>query len=261
MEYRVVSLAERPELLGPALELHALGWPEFLQHDPAAGRYQPRLAGELAGYQVLLVDEKDELAAAGVSIPFAWDGSRVGLPAGWDAVVARGLADLEEGRRPTTLSALAATVAPDRRGQGLSPLIIEALKRAAVRHGLAHFVAPVRPTAKSAYPLTPMARYVRWTLPDGAPFDPWLRTHWRLGAKVLGVCPRSTVVEASVGTWEAWTGMRFPETGPYVVPRALVPVRVDRERDLGRYVEPNVWVRHPLRRPVRYGSNLPKHRS
>jgi hypothetical protein len=24
-----------------------------------------------------------------------------------------------------------------------------------------------------------------------------------------------------------------------------VPVEIDRERDAGRYVEPNVWVRHP----------------
>jgi hypothetical protein len=36
-----------------------------------------------------------------------------------------------------------------------------------------------------------------------------------------------------------------------VVPDALVPVEIDRERDLGRYVEPNVWLRH------RCGANLP----
>jgi hypothetical protein len=28
------------------------------------------------------------------------------------------------------------------------------------------------------------------------------------------------------------------------VPGALVPVRIDRERDVGTYVEPNVWMRH-----------------
>lgn len=123
-----MSLAERPELLGPALELHAVGWPEFMQHDPAAERYEARLAGELAAFQVLLLDEKDELAAAGVSIPFAWDGTVAGLPAGWDAVVAQGLRDRDQGRPPTALSALAVTVAPDRLGHGLSPLVIEALK-------------------------------------------------------------------------------------------------------------------------------------
>jgi hypothetical protein len=246
MDYQAVSLADRPDLLEPMLELHAVGWPEFLQHDPAADRYEPRLAGELAGFQMLLLDEKDELAGAGIAIPFAWDGTVERLPAGWDAVVARGLADRDQGRRPTTLSALAAPGAPARRGQGLSPLVIQALKGAAARSGLSRFVAPVRPTGKCRYPLAPMERYVAWSRPDGAPLDAWLRTHWRLGARMLRVCPASTVVEADVGTWETWTGMRFPDSGPYVVPDALVPVEIDRERDLGRYVEPNVWMEHPL---------------
>jgi hypothetical protein len=38
--------------------------------------------------------------------------------------------------------------------------------------------------------------------------------------------------------------LTFPETGMCVVPGALVPVDIDRERDLGTYVEPNVWMRH-----------------
>ena len=41
--------------------------------------------------------------------------------------------------------------------------------------------------------------------------------------------------------------MAFPETGAYVVPGALVPVEIDRERDEGLYVEPNVWMVHPGR--------------
>ena len=44
--------------------------------------------------------------------------------------------------------------------------------------------------------------------------------------------------------WEKWTGMRFPESGKYIVPGALVPVQIDCERDLGSYVEPNVWMYH-----------------
>jgi hypothetical protein len=31
----------------------------------------------------------------------------------------------------------------------------------------------------------------------------------------------------------------------YVVPGALVPVEIDRERDEGHYLEPNVWMVHP----------------
>jgi hypothetical protein len=35
------------------------------------------------------------------------------------------------------------------------------------------------------------------------------------------------------------------------VPDALVPVDIDVERGTGRYVEPNVWVRHRLSREDR----------
>jgi GNAT superfamily N-acetyltransferase len=246
VDHHVVSLERRPELLAPLLELLTVGWPEFMRHDPTAERYQALLARELGAFQLLLVDERDDLAAAGVSIPFVWDGTPGGLPAGWDAVVERGVDDRERRRRPTALSALSVTVAPDRQGQGLSRLVIQALKDTATDAGLERMVVPVRPAAKSAYPLTPMERYVRWRLADGAPFDFWLRAHWRLGATMLGVCPASMVVTADVDTWEGWTGMQFPETGPYVVPEALVPVEIDRELDVGRYVEPNVWVQHPI---------------
>ena len=251
MPLTISVLADRPDLAG-AMWGMPTSWPEFMRHDPTAERHQARLAIELAGFQALLVDrEKDELAALGVSIPFAWDGTLAGLPAGWDAVVEQGIGDLDEGRRPTALSALSVTVAPDRRGQGLSRLVVQGLKATAAQAGLDTLLAPVRPSGKGAYPLTPMERYVRWARPDGAPFDPWLRTHWRLGGEVLGVCPASMEITAEVATWEAWTGLAFPETGPYVVPGALVPVAIDRERDLGRYLEPNVWLRH------RCAGNLP----
>jgi GNAT superfamily N-acetyltransferase len=245
-DYRVVSLAQRPELVTPALELLAAGWPEFMQHSQTAQRCQPRLAEDFAACQVLLLDPKDEAVAVGVSIPFVWDGTLEGLPAGWDAVVEQGLRDRKRGRRPTALSALSITVAPDRLGQGLSPLVIQALRRVAAGAGFGVLLGPVRPTRKSAYPLVPMERYVGWTRADGAPFDPWLRTHRRLGARQLKVCPTSMVIAADVASWEAWTQLRFPQTGRYVVPGALVPVQIDRERDLGRYVEPNVWMQHTV---------------
>jgi hypothetical protein len=40
--------------------------------------------------------------------------------------------------------------------------------------------------------------------------------------------------------------MAFPESGQYVVEGALVPVEIDRERDRGLYVEPNVWMLHSV---------------
>jgi GNAT superfamily N-acetyltransferase len=243
MDFHVVSLERRPELLTPLRELLAVGWPEFLQHDPTAERFETRLAGELGAFQLVLVDEKDDLAAVAASIPFVWDGTEQGLPAGWDAVVEQGVRDHDRGLAPTALSALSITVARDRLGQGVSRLALQALRRKAARANLT-LLAPVRPTLKARYPLAPMERYVRWTRPDGTPFDHWLRTHWRLGGRMLRVCPASMEIEADVATWEGWTDMAFPETGHYVVPGALVPVEIDREREIGRYLEPNVWVQH-----------------
>jgi GNAT superfamily N-acetyltransferase len=245
-EYRTVLLSERPDLAAAGVELDAAAWPEFMAHDAAQERYLPRLLEDFAAFQVLLLDGDGTLAAIGASIPFAWDGTVAGLPAGWSAVVEQGVRDLDDGRRATALAGLAISIPPERRGQGLSTKVLTAMKAAAAAGGLEAMVIPVRPSTKSAYPLIPMERYMRWTRQDGAPFDPWLRTHWRAGGKILGVCETSMEVIATVDQWEAWTGMRFPGTGLYLIPDALVPVAMDRERNEGRYVEPNVWVQHPM---------------
>ena len=71
-----------------------------------------------------------------------------------------------------------------------------------------------------------------------------MRTHWRLGAETLRVIPRAMVIVGRVAEWEDWTAMRFPDSGDYVVPGALQPVRIDRDRDEGRYEDPNVWMKH-----------------
>jgi hypothetical protein len=73
-----------------------------------------------------------------------------------------------------------------------------------------------------------------------------LRTHERFGGAIVKVARRSMVIPGTVADWEKWTGMLFPESGPYVVPGALVPVEIDVEHDEGVYVEPNVWMHHRL---------------
>jgi hypothetical protein len=90
-----------------------------------------------------------------------------------------------------------------------------------------------------------MERYIAWRRPDGMLFDPWLRTHERLGADIVKVASESTTVTGTVAEWEEWTEMTFPESGTYVVSGALVPIEIDREQDEGVYVEPNVWMVHP----------------
>jgi GNAT superfamily N-acetyltransferase len=253
---RLVTLGERPDLLPALRRLTASVWPpsmEYVHHDAVCGRHWPALDQHFADFQPLLCDGRGRLVAGGYTIPFAWDARRATLPSGVDGVLIRGMSDRRRGRRPTTLSALLAVVDPRLQGRGLSRLVIQAMGTLARRHGLRELVAPVRPTLKHRYPLMPMTDYIGWRDPEGAPFDPWVRVHWRLGARVLQVATRSMVIDGRIREWEEWTGMRFPASGRYVVPGALSPVTIDRRRDRGRYVEPNVWMLHPLRRARRPG--------
>jgi hypothetical protein len=238
----IVSLAERPDLDRP-LGLDRV-WPEFLKHGDVTNKYWDRLYAELAEFQLVLVDDQTgEVLGWGNTIPFEWDGLVPGLPAGVDGVLERGF---EGGGTPNTLSALVAIVAPEHQGEGLSAVVIEGMRAVAAQNGLGSLVAPVRPTQKERYPLTPLERYAAWRRPDGHPVDPWIRLHERIGGEVLGVASDSLVVTGSVEEWQEWTGMVFPETGDYVVPGALVPVHIDREVDQGRYAEPNLWMRHAV---------------
>ena len=52
------------------------------------------------------------------------------------------------------------------------------------------------------------------------------------------------VITGTIPEWETWTGMRFPGSGPYVVPEALQPVSIDLESDFEHYEDHNVWTRH-----------------
>jgi GNAT superfamily N-acetyltransferase len=240
----LVTLEQRPDLAGQVRALGPVAWPEFLRHDPVCNRYWGSLYDTFARFQVVLCDPADTVIAAGHTIPLVWDGTTDDLPSGVDGVLERGVHDVERGRAATTLSALAAMVAPSHQRQGLSALILQAMRSTAAAHGLTALIAPVRPTAKHRYPLTPIERYMRWTHPDGSLFDPWLRLHRRLGAEFLQVAPQSLVITGTIQEWETWTDMRFPESGQYVVPGALQPVIIDLESDCGRYDDPNVWMRH-----------------
>lgn len=242
---RVFTLAERPDLESRARSIGPTVMPEFMHHDAAINRFWNDLFTDFAAFQVAVCDKGDRVVAAGNSVPLFWDGSLDGLPGSLGETIERGLSGLEAGRAPTVSSALLAAVAPGQQGRGLSSVVLRAMKETAARQGLSALIAPVRPTLKDRYPLTPMERYVRWEREDGLPLDPWLRIHRRLGAEFLRVAPEAMLITGSIADWEDWTEMRFPESGPYVVPGALNPVEMDLERDVGRYKEPNVWMSHP----------------
>ncbi len=249
LDFIVVTLEERPDLIEAADKLASEtgAWPEFMLHDPIASKYFWRLYDTFPAYQVMLLDHNGELVAMGNTIPVTWDGTLDGLPDdGWDAILERGVTNFRNQVAPNCVSAIQAVVAPEHMGQGISKQIIRAMRGTVVRQGLNKLIAPVRPNLKHAYPLTPMERYIQWQRNDGSEFDPWLRTHTRMGASILKVCPRSMTITAPVAAWEGWTLMRFPDSGSYIVPGALSPVTIDREADKGIYVEPNVWMLHEI---------------
>jgi len=240
----VVPYSQRPDLVERLGEVEDV-WPEFIhQTGETFQAHWNRVRRELPDLQLVLYDDDtDTLVGRGQTIPFRWDGTFEDLPDGVDGVLRR---VFEGGGEPTTLSALVAVVDPRYQGRGLSSLVIGGMRGLVGEHGFDALVAPVRPTLKARYPLAPMERYLGWRRADGQLFDPWLRVHERLGAEILGVCPGSLVVEGTVAEWEEWTGMVFPDSGSYVVEGALVPVEIDRAQDAGRYLEPNVWMRHSV---------------
>jgi len=238
------TAAERPDLWSRARDgrLFEGVWPEYNGHGNHTGRYFGSLFPRHADLQILFVDRRsDRLIARGRTIPFRWDGTLRTLPAGIDAL---GLQAIDEPDHPTALSALAAEVAADYQGGGLSGLVVAAMAAVARRHDLAPLVAPVRPSRKDRYPLIPIERYAGWRREDGMPFDPWLRVHARLGARILRSEPRSLEITAPVSDWEAWTQMAFPDDGEYVFPGGLAPLSVNGE--VGAYWEPNIWMQHDL---------------
>src|SRR6266496_3368827 len=195
--------AERPGRL-PHAESDAALWPEFMYHDPLLGRLFARMIAEYAEFHFYVWDnEREEVVGVGNAIPTAWDGDGASLPdGGVDAVVEARFA--EEPPTPTVLCALQILIHPEYRGQGLSSRMIERMREIGSSHGFDTLIAPVRPTLKHRYPLTPIDSYIAWRRPDGTLLDPWLRTHERLGAEIVKVAPESMRVAGTVAEWEQW---------------------------------------------------------
>jgi GNAT superfamily N-acetyltransferase len=230
MKLRIYTHAER-DLSSRVPNL----WPEFMAHDQVISTFWPRLYDVYSDFQLWIVDDKETIGYA-CTLPVRWDG--IPEQRGLDWAMSNGVVG-----EPTTLCAVVAAVLPPYRGTGVASEILARMSGLAKAHGLDRLIAPVRPTWKERYPLTPIDKYVLWRREDGYHYDPWIRTHERLGAEILSPAPKSMTVIAPRDDWEEWTSLQFPEDGDYIVPGALVPVRF--EDGKGTYVEPNVWMRHP----------------
>lgn len=250
MRLSLQTVADNPDLLEQIQALIGEAWPAYIfQAAAPAGHEQTDWMGiyrRWPGLQFGLFED-GALVAVGNALAMRWSGDPAVLPEeGWDAAMRSAAKDADAGRAADTLCALSISITPENRGRGLSARAIQAMRSLGQAQGLVRMVAPVRPNWKPRYPLAPIEQYIRWETAEGLPLDPWLRTHVRLGGRVCGPCRRSMTLGGSVADWERWLGLPLPETGRYTAPGLLVPLRVDREADTGLYVEPNVWVEHPM---------------
>jgi hypothetical protein len=243
---RVVSLAERPDLIDPMWNMPNL-WPPFMLHDPNGNLFFDRLPDVFPEFQLVAIDADDAVIGKINSIPFRWHGSDDDLPdTGWDGIQQQGFDDDAHGRPPTAVSLLEARIVPEHQGRGLSGQVLEATRRRIRAMGIKDLFGPVRPAAKAAEPATPMSQYAAMVRSDGLPADPWIRTHVRLGGRIVKVCPLSMTISGTLTQWQQWTGQRFTESGATAVAGAISLVHVDLAQDHAVYVEANVWVHHPL---------------
>ena len=224
-------------------------WPEFMLHDQVANELWHELLDRFADYQLALYDtQNNRVAAMGNSFPMRWDDTLENLPeTGWDWAFAEAVRNHREGISPNVHCAIQIIIHPDYQGQRLSAPIIESVRAVTVSNRLPALIIPLRPSEKSKYPLISLDDYLTWTNEDGLPFDPWLRAHARLGARILKTCHESKIIRGTRAEWEAWTQMKFPQSGRYVIPGALVPIEMNVEKDEGVYVEPNVWIVHEVK--------------
>ena len=241
-----VSYAERPDL-EDAIDVHMTGiFQPFMNEDPIANQTFPVAYDSFPEFQLILLDASGGVVAVANAMPLWWDGTDDGLPEGWDDQVLRSVADRDTGRAPNTLGAMLIVVNPALRGGGFAGTMVGAFRASARAAGLGAVIACVRPTDKERYPLMSIESYAAWRRDDGLPFDPWMRIHARLGGRVVRASPESMTMRGTIADWEAWTGLRFPESGDYVLTGGTSPVSIDLERDEGVYHDQNVWMVHDL---------------
>jgi hypothetical protein len=155
--------SDRPELWAQTNEISDEVWPEYNLHGAVLGRFWGRLREELPDFQfVLYDDERNEVLAEGHTAPCPWDGTLNGLGAGIDEMITMAFGALDAGTRPTALCALAAEIRPRFQGLGLADRILDDMSDLARGAQVGSLIAPVRPSWKDRYPLTPIERYIEW---------------------------------------------------------------------------------------------------
>ncbi len=244
--FKIIFPNDLPDYHDLANEIAGAAWHEFMLNDHVANENWHELFDRFEEYQFAMLDtESNRMAAMGNSVPLFWDQPLEELPeGGWDWVFLKAIEDHKNNIKSNIQSAIQIAIHPDYQSQGLSGQMVQAMRAIAKAKGYSNLVAPVRPNQKSKYPLISMDDYITWTNEDGLPFDAWLRVHVRAGGRIIKPCHEAMTIRGTHAEWEEWTGMKFPQSGEYVVPGGLNPFTMNVEKDEGVYIEPNVWMQH-----------------
>lgn len=244
----LASRADSPDFAkaGAVVEQAAWSGLGFLNFTQASLAHYGDLLDHYADYQLILVDERHKyVVAAGNCVPLYVENPDDLPDEGWDWAVRTAAATRD--RAPNMLVGLAISVPRVHQGRGYARQLIKAMGELAQARGLKGPYIPVRPSAKHRYPDVHIDDYATWRDDQGRPFDPWLRSHVMMGASVVRPCARSMSVIEPLGFWESWMGYSFDTPGPVQIEGGLVPLEVDLEAGMGRYVEPNIWVSYGQR--------------
>lgn len=239
---KVISLAEKKEYKVELDSINEKAWPEFMLNWDC--KEWSQLFTTFEKYQILIINNKEELMAYGHTIPIYWDEDIRFIPDNLKILMEMAVKNNQDGIRPNLLLALAVVVSEDYKGKGLSYEVVNAMKIFASKNKIEDVIIPVRPTLKAKYPLISLDDYVGWENKDGKPFDPWLRVHKKLGGKVFKTAEISMIIRGKINEWEKWTNTVICGSGKYIFKDALNPVEIDIEKNEGIYTDPCVWVHY-----------------
>jgi GNAT superfamily N-acetyltransferase len=247
-QYSLVTPATYSNFFEEVTNAMGRTYPKFLNQDFLASQSWHQLFEVYSDFQFALVENATQrLVAQGSCLPLSWKHPLEELPdegCGWAFM--KGLEDRERGIQPNLLGAVSISVIPEYQGKGLSKYILDRMQELARVNQLEALILAARPILKQFYPLTPIERYLTWKDENGFLFDSWLRTNLKQGARLIGICPKSTIITDTISGWEDKTNMRFPETGDYIVPGAFAPVKIDYTTNQGSYTEANVWLSYSI---------------
>lgn len=219
-------------------------FPQVISESPIIKKLWLHLENYFPEFQKFLIGPDEDLIGFINTVPFQFEGPLNDLPdEGWDWMLSKGISDYEEGIRPNLLGGLQVIVRKKYQRLGYSQKILSCCKKEVSASHISQLVIPIRPTKKHLFPKVSMTEYLSYK-DEGKIFDPWIRTHVKGGAEIIKICECSMFVDGNIEFWERILGRKIYQGGDYLLDGALSPIKIDFQKNLGEYREPNVWIKY-----------------